>query len=487
MAITTDKNTNYGPPLVNQKYAPLASITFANADRPIYTGMLNNRMTMLRSAGLIGQQLEITVPNWNNVVAAEAGHLPPLVVISSNRAAWIVKGFTIADAQLASYNIAAFTNASDLRALTDLNNSLDAHAAQYASPPLYTPSRIGANRNVYIVVNIAEYSTYKRALADYRATLTPLQQAAFNVTPVGWNFAKRAGARRNLAMVGFGATRFAAMQFCKSLRRAAAAAAPGGVAPWNSAWLIDDNTVAMTNFAGFAAVEGALGARACAGFRGGTSALAASENKTWARAELQAGRGTQAGALPASAPPGIIQQTALWNIQYFDTNFLNFGPLYITSAEDLSITNYFNNAAIPYLYYDGIGVRKEDPTYDNKVGAQKVNRARQELASWVTAAESTDPPNQTAPPPINVQPVNGADGGQQTLSLFITNRVLPNASDAIRALRDNVATQAQAKCQGVEQLTCGALNVGYVDNAAVLATFKINGLNQQVVQTRNVP
>jgi hypothetical protein len=465
MAITTNKNTNYGPPLVNQKYAPLLAPVYAAADQPIYTGLLNNRMTMLRALGLIGQQLRLVVSNWDTVTN-EAGRLPPLVVVSSNRARWIRAGIAAALTQRTALGIDAYNSASDLRALTDVTDSLN------ISPPLYAPSRIGADRTVYIVVQMAEYPYYAATLADS------------GVTVVGWEFAKAAGARRNLAMVGFGATRFAAMQFCKTLRARLAAAAHG-VAPWNSAWLIDDNTVALSSFAGFAAVEAALGANVCAGFHGGTAAGAAAANKAWARAQVAAGRGQQAATLPASAPPGIIQQTALWNISYFETNHLNFGPLFISSAEDLSITNYFNRAGIGYLYYNGIGVVKELPTSDDRAGAQKVNKARQDLTAWVTAAESANPPTGVAPPPIIVQPVDGADGGEQTLSAFITTRVLPNASATIRGQADNVNTQAQAKCQGVEQLTSGALNAGLVSAAAIAATFRINGTTAQVVETRN--
>lgn len=467
MAITTDRNTLYGPPLVNQKYSPLLAPAFNNVDRPIYTGLLNNRMRMLRAGGLIGQQLELTVPNWPATIAAEAGHEPPLVVVSSNRAAWIRDGIDAGNTQLASLGIPAYLSASDLRALTDLNNNLG------ISPPLYAPSRIGANRNVYVVVNIAEYTRYKAQLAGT------------GITPVGWNFAKGVSAQRNMRMVGFGATRFAAMEFCKTLRQQAAAAA-GGAAPWNSAWIIDDNVVALSNFAGFAAVQGVLGGNACAGFHGGTVAQTPAADRAWALAQIAAGHGQQAAALPASAPPGIVQQIALWNIDYFDNNHLNFGPSFITSAEDLSITNYFNNAGIPYQFYNGIGVVKEDPAYDNGGGAAALNKNRQDLARWITAAESATPSAGTPPPPIQVQPANPADGGVQTLGNFITTRVLPNAP-AVAAQANNANMQAQAKSQGVEQLTSGALNAGFVNPAAIAATFRINGAGQQPVQRRNRP
>jgi hypothetical protein len=154
MPITTNKNTLYGPPLVNQKYSPLLAPVFNNVDRLIYTGLLNNRMRMLRACGLIGQQLELTVPSWIATIAAENGREPPLVVVSSNRAAWIRDGIDAGNTQLAVLGLPAYLSASDLRALTDLSN-------KGISPPLYAPSRIGANRNVYVVVNIAEYTLYK--------------------------------------------------------------------------------------------------------------------------------------------------------------------------------------------------------------------------------------------------------------------------------------------------------------------------------------
>lgn len=470
MAIVTNKNTNYGPPNVNQKYAPLHGPAFDNADRLIYSDLLKNRMRVLRHTGLIGERLQLTVPNWADTVNGEAGHLPPLVVVSSNRAKWIKSGIDASVAELAlNHGLAAFNGVSDLRAL------LDVHNFHGISPPLYAPNRIGANRNVYVVVNIAEYKFYKTQLAGT------------GITPVGWNFAKTPTAQRGLSMLGFGATRFAAMEFCKTLRRLAAAAA-GGVAPWNSAWIIDDNTVALGNFAGFAAVEAALGVNACAGFHGGTQADPQLGNKEWAIREIDAGRGLgPALALPVPAAQGIVQQTALWNIDYVDTNHLNFGPLYITSAEDLSIINYFDNAPIPYLFYNGINVIKEIPTHDDGFPAAKVTKGRQDLARWITAAESATPPIGTPPPPVHVQPTNPADGGVQTLSDFIVNRVLPNAQESVRAQAGNADKQAEAKSQAVEQLTCGALGSGFVNLDAITATFKINGTTQQVVERRNLP
>ncbi len=465
MPVATDKNTSYGPPLVNQKYSPLLGPVVVPADRPIYSGLLQNRMRLLRAYGLIGAQLDLTVPNWANVVAGEAGHLPPLVVVSSNRATWMQAGIAAGAAEAAAQGLPLFANVSDLRALLNRSNSA-------MSPPLYAPSRIGLNRNVYVVVHITEYTKYRNALAGT------------GLIPVGWSFAKGVSSTRKLQMLGFGATRFAAMQFCKSLRQAVAAA--GAAAPWDSAWMIDDNTVALSGFPGFAAVEAALGANACAGLRGGTLAETLATDRAWAAAQIAAGRGGQAANLPASNPPGVIQQCVLWNVAYFENQFLNFGPLFLASAEDLSMSKYFDATPIPYLFYTGIGIIKELPTHDNDTSAAVLNAGKATLTKLVTDAESVSPPAGTPPPPLLVQPANPADGGVQTLGDFIVRRVLPSAA-AVSAQAGNVGVQTQAKSQGVEQLTCAGIGGGATTPAAIADTFQINAGAAQPVRTFNKP
>ena len=455
MPITTDKNTGYGPPLVNQKYAPLENIQFQPTDSPVYTALITNRARILRAANRLGQSLTLATRKWSDVIAAEKrSPLPPLVVISSNRSAWIAAGLAAAQLQLACLPSHAFANASDLNALT-------ACMGQSPSPPIYTPARVGADRNVYIVVQMMEYLTYKRALANS------------GITPVGYQFDRSGGGPRHLNLVGFGASRFAAMEFCKFLRNQAAK-------PWNYAWLVDDNVVALTNFAGFAAVEAALQpTEVCAGFQGGTSAETFKTNRDWAQTEVDASRGGQWATLPTDAPPGIVQQMSLWNVQYLDDNHLNFGPIYITSAEDLSITNYFNSQGIPYRYYGGIGVRKEETTYDDGTAGQKLNRARQGIAEFITCAEAVS--SGVPPPPTMIQPINPADGGVQNLSNFIVNQVLPNSR--LQAQAGDVNVQNTAECQAVEQIVCGAINLRYVAPPGDKASFDDS---RQVVNQRDI-
>jgi hypothetical protein len=473
--VAVNRNGNYGGPVVTQKYKPLDGVLYPAGDAPIHRKLLTNRATLLRSAGILGQPLDLAVPSWANAAAAEIGHLPPLVVVSSNRAGWIRAGIDASVAQAQALGVPAFANESDLTALTAIDG-------QTVSPPMYAPNRIGANRNVYIVVHTSEYAAYRKALAP------PAPVPAGWPTVVGWQF-KKNGGPKGVSLVGFGASRFAAMEFCKQLRRQAIAVPPGGNATWDYAWLLDDNVVAFGVFAGFAATEAAITANdACAGFRGGTKAETQVDNVTWANDQINGGFGAAAAALPPPDAAGLVQQAALWNVAYFTQNHLNFGPAYIASAEDVSISQYFTTRQIPFKWYGGVKVRKEVPDHDRK--QTKLNTARASLAAWVAGAEAatTAAPGAQAPPPLEVQPINNDDGGVQTLATFIVARALPQAA-AVNG--NDVGVQNTAKCQGVEQLTAEAIEAGLMAGhpglPALTATFQINGAADQTVTRSDVP
>lgn len=456
MPIGTDRNSTYGGTLVTNKYSPLRSIVFHSSDNDIYNGLMLNRWRLLNSTGLLPQPLNLAVTDWTATIESEAGKRPPLVVISSNRSEWIKAGITAARTQR------AYANASDLKALTFDNSYL-------ASPPIYCPTRIGdaGPRNVYIVVHQFEYETYQKNLAG------------LGVNIVGWSFrVPRGGAAR---LVGFGASRFAAIEFCKELRKGATV---GERAPWNYAWLFDDNVVALSQFAGYLAVETAMTAgHACAGFLGGTKVDTFPDNHDWAEDEIKAGRGEQATELPKSEPPGILQQAVLWNIDYLTKQRLNFGPTYVTSGEDVSLGNYLNKFKIPYLYYKNIYVVKEEPRADNSAGSQWVRRSREELTAWFTELESSVPdPAPSPPPPIKVQPISTKDGGVQTLADFVVKKVLPGCG--MLPEDRTVPVQNTAKCQAVEQIMCGSINATGVTVSpdALEKTFKFNGTGTTAAQ-----
>src|SRR5215213_99257 len=473
------RSASYGPPNVTDKYTPLSNIDFAETDEKYCDSILTRRWEVLSATGLLPQPLGLVLPSWEDAIESEAGKKPPLVVISTNRSNWIKKGIEAGNVQLGKLKITEFANASDLRALT-------ASARQTLSPPMYAPSRIGSAgpRNVYVVVHAAEYETYKTNLAET------------GITVVGWQFqSPRAGA---VPLCGFGASRFAAIEFCKKLRTEAEE-------PWDYAWLLDDNVVAFTSFAGYGKVEAVMAAGKkkpspqtgtepyiCAGFKGGSTTISASENATWATREVKAGereadRGKEYATLPAPASTGLIQQAALWNIAELTERKLNFGPIFVSSGEDVSLGNYFDASAvkIAYLFYEGIGIRKEEPGNDDGEPAAAVKRGREKLTALMADVERSDGrPYLEPPPPIMIKPLLRPpkeepvrDDAEQTLARFIETSVLPHASDLIKVKATDTAVKNTASCQATEQTICRAIKLGHVSKTVLDQTFKVNGDN----------
>jgi hypothetical protein len=463
MPITASNNPQYGGTLITEKYTPLAGIAWDTPDPGFYPWLLTFRATQLRNAGLLGAELGLAVPQAAGVVAAEqtAHRQPPLVVVSSGRSGWIGAGLAAAAANLADLGLGQFDGVSDWRAITNSNGQ---------SPPLYTPTRVGGNRGIYIVVHAREFATYRAALANT------------GVVPVAWSFRVVPGSPANRQLTGFGPTRFAAMEFLKKLRREAQPA--GGVAPWDVGWIIDDNVIGLGNFPGFAALEnvvtasiGALGELACIGLGGCTTIDPYATSWTWAKD--QADHNYPPANLANFDPQGIVQQAALWNVAMFDRLRLNFAPSMLTSAEDTSLSFYLTKRNIPYRFYSGIGIQKELAAPDTGGGAAMVGTYRGTVATFVTAEESgaAQPP----PPPVEVT----SGGTTRTVFDFVVQEVLPKSSYITTP--GAPGTQVTAASQAVEQISAGAMSQGLVPAAVMDTVVKINGANLQQVDWRQVP
>ena len=447
MATKVNPNTEYATgATVNTKYNPFDAKTLQlqSTDKALYGKMLTNRADLLRKLNLMPQTLRLMTADWAVTEKAEVGNNPPLVVISSNRSNWIKQAIAAADAELKKRNLTSFQSVSDFRALTATNR-------QTVSPPIYCPKRLGPDprRNVYVVVHVSEYDKYEAALAGS------------GITVVGWDFVRPKDVK---PFVGFGASRFAAIEFCKTLRTNVTDL--GKV--WDYAWLIDDNVVALENFAGLEKVEAAFPAeRVCAGFIGANAPYTFSAIKAWAPTAPR-----PPSNLPAPKDRGVLQQVGLWNIKYLTEQFLNFPPVYIMSAEDISLNRYFNYKKIRYMVYDKIVVDKEIAAVDGDGG--EVNASRQYYTNLFAKAESGLPqvqPLPAAPPPVNVEYKSKAS----TVVNFVNTQLLVNKAEILQ----NVAA-----CQGVEQITKSALAAGaaYIDEAPLTTTFQLNGKANQVVE-----
>ncbi|MBT9314054.1 hypothetical protein [Leptothoe spongobia] len=462
MAISADKNINYGGDLVNQKYRPLDNIVYDRKNKKYYGALLDNRWNQLMDADILPKPLLLATSNWRTIIRSEAGKRPPLVVISSNRSKWIKQGIEAANQKLLVLDERSFRSASDLRALM----------SEEVSPPIYCRTRIAPgtnnNRNIYIVVNISEYETYKNNLAGT------------GITVIGWVF-KRSTPHpppNRSHFVGFGASRFAAIQFCKELRTAATP--PKGDAPWDYAWLFDDNVVALGKFPGYGAIEDKIKeVENCVsvGFSGGTKAEEHWRISAWAQTESANGRGQQSDTVPNAAnSEGLIQQAALWNIKYLTDKAINFSPVYISSAEDVSFVNYFKRQKISYLFYKGISVVKERVSiYDQEIN--KVNSMRQGYTAWFSDAENSGVSENGLPPPVMVDPQQG--NGEQKLSDFIVNHVLPDK------MKGDFNIRHLANSQAVEQITSGAIEEKVlIEDRVIDRVFKISGIS---VDRRDMP
>jgi hypothetical protein len=459
MAIEVSKQAAYGGKLVTEKYKPLLNVQYQDGERAIYSKLASHRADLLTAAHILPQPLALWT-SWTTAIAAEskAGQLPPVVVISSNRSRWIAAGIGACTEQLKHVR---FSAAHDLNALTDKGK-----VGQ--SPPLYAPGRTGPNRNVYIIVHLFEYEQYKKTLGD------------LGVTVVGWQFHRPRGSPAS-HLTGFGASRFAAIEFCKELRKASGNR-------WDYAWLLDDNVVGITSWPGYATFERAMATKPknlCVGFKAGTSAEEQTEIVKWAAAEVKHGRAIPT-ALPRLEPKGLVQQASLWNIKELTDSFLNFGPAFINSAEDVSFCKWLDfTSPAPYFFYEGAKVRKEATREDHSDGAEKVKQAKEAYTRWVVNAESAGAVEAATPPPVMVK-LHGGTG--ERLSTFITDwfdgkggAKQPPVSDVTSDV-----TKQKAMCQAVEQIVVEACERGFFNKEALTTNLTINGAKAQEVVRVNL-
>ncbi|NEP00903.1 MAG: hypothetical protein F6K58_20000 [Symploca sp. SIO2E9] len=303
MGINVKKNVNFkiDSPNSTQKYTPLDVKNLTLDNETEYKEIFQQRINLLKNRKLLPSQLRLGAIDWKQIKEKEAepNALPPIVVISSQRDEWLeiicdrVKNLEV-----------SFTDVND-------NSALIAGAT-----PWYHPKRINdSNRSVYIVVHLLELKPYLNSLRDH------------NLTIIGWCF----NCPEKETFVGFGASRFAAIEFCKHIL-------PRNEKKDRKAWLVDDNVVFVENFPGFSTVEEAMDKKSNIwglGFKGATC------NKSDYEFSSQ-GKSYQGGEWMEKNldDNGVLQQCVLWNIEKLNEEKINFSPYFITSNEDTSLSNY---------------------------------------------------------------------------------------------------------------------------------------------------
>ena len=450
MPITVQNYGNYGGNLINQKYRPIQNPDFAGGDRDDALAFSNQRINYLNNLGRFpGRLYFYTSGDWQNIVTTEEGanSAPPIVVVSSNRSGWINTGFQNGDNILGQLNIANFTDVRDVRAFNYPDGAADSPI-----PPWYFPKRVNdANRRTYILVHLFEYGKYRELLNDYN-----------RVHVIGWGFAPRAWpvVAPNHPYAGFGASRYAAIEFCKLLRRTC------NPSRWNHAWLVDDNLYYINSFRGFASAEGVTTANnyRAFGFGAGTS------NDTVAnirQGNIAYDANNNTAYNPANTD-GVLQQAVLWDIEWLDQQYLNFSPYFLASAEDTSFTNYLRqNFADQFRIATVSTIRKQEVNaHDNDVRGQAVNAARAHYEAEFAANLANRNGHE------NVRPHNG--GNAVALRNYVVNTVLPASQLAAQAA--NAATQNRATTQAAEVIMAHAVTrAGFTPGLL----FKPNGNNRQ--------
>jgi hypothetical protein len=398
LVLSAKNNTNYGGNLINQKYSPLDNILL-QGERGGYEGLFTARQGVLDGiAAYPPQALNFYAASWQGVDRNRV----PMVVLSSNRGAWMSKLLQNA------------VGAAKKGYFRQGYLSLDTFKGGLV--PWYAPQRSGS-RPVYVVVHWSEYDFYTEQLAPF----------AQHIKVVGFEFT---AAHPALDIVGLGASRYAALQFLIELG-------------YHRGWVVDDNVINVNGFPQTPApVEDCMpvGSNIWGiGFTGATRNIDYGElagTVNFAAANLNFGQ----------TVPGLLQQVVLWNVDSFRAAHLNFCPLFVTSNEDIALCNFLQHSGRDERVITACHVIKFQPENDPKTnlgGSKEVPRRRNRLVGIFYNIEADIP----------FEPRDGGD--RRPLSQYITETVLPNAQDKAQSTAPVVQSKA------VEQVMARATLQGW--------------------------
>jgi hypothetical protein len=395
LVLNAQNNGQYGGNLVNQKYAPLLGIQLAQVDNAYYRALFTNRQQVFTGINAYPPN----VLEFYGTLPAVAAH-PPMVIASSGRAAWM-RGILDDAAQYADFN----------NGYLDQNTFLAAGIV-----PWYAPERSG-NRRVYVVVHWSEYDYYEAQIGNGR--YPDVFVAAYRFTAT----------RPALDLVGFGASRYAALQLM--IHRGYA-----------RAWAVDDNVINVNGFPATPAPVEALMTNVPPvwgiGFNGATSNCTAQD--------VNADTTFAAGAIALNAA-GLLQQVVLWNLDLLRPAHVNYSPLFVASNEDVGFSNYLIASARPTSVITACTVVKIEPAADgadNLGFTRDLPKRRNRVLQILNGIEYD----------IAINP--GA--GQVTLGTFITATVLPGAQQPQSAA---MVSQARA----IEQVMAAAVRRNWIPAA----------------------
>lgn len=413
LVLSAQNNVNYGGNLVTQKYSPLENVQVSVPYALGYETLFANRRGALGDANAYPPQLNTLTYYRVNPPAVVAG-TAPMVVVSSGRAEWL------------QY---VLQNAVDHGPFTGyLENNTFQSGSSSVPVAWFAPDRSG--RQLYVVVHHSEYDYYQARLAQFP-----------NVAVFGYKFS---AARPALDIVGFGASRFAALQLMIHLG-------------YHQAWAVDDNVINVNGFPdALATVENLMplpGTIWGLGFGAATSNINTISNQTVVFQNNVTGL--------ANTAPGLLQQVVLWNLDLLGPARINFSPLFVSSNEDVSLSNYLQATHRDERIITQCRVVKFEPFPDPGSGPDSNLGAfttipihRNRMLALFSAGEA-----RTAINP---------GGGEVALQDFICNTVLP-------ASRQPVSTFLTAQSRAIEQVLSAATLQGWVPAAPAMPFDPYNG------------
>lgn len=404
--LNAQNNGNYGGNLINQKYSPLQQINLNGGVRADYEGLFTNRSNVLRGINAYPPNMLTFYGNMPAVAAAD-----PMVVVSSGRAEWV--SWILQNAE----NHPAFNGYLD-NTTFQLNGNLVPVA-------WYSPRRSG--RQLYIVVHWSEYDYYEARVGNNQIP---------DVTVVGYEFT---ATRPALDIVGFGASRYAALQLMIQQG-------------YHRAWAVDDNVINVNGFPNtLAAVEALMplpGAFWGLGFGAATSNV----NAIQGRVNFQNNNPVILGT-----HPGLLQQVVLWNLDLLGPAHLNYSPMFVTSNEDVSLSNYLQHTNRDERIFTVCSIVKYEPFGDPGLGQPDPNlgasveipKRRNRMLALFSSIEADIPINPGGIP--QGTPLQG----------YVRDTVLPQAGQPANTL-------PTAQSRAIEQVLSAAVTQGWYPGAGDL-------------------
>jgi hypothetical protein len=116
-----------------------------------------------------------------------------------------------------------------------------------------------------------------------------------------------------------------------------------------------------------------------------------------------------------SQTAGLLQQVVLWNLDFLKAKNLTFSSYFVSSNEDVSLTNYLQAFNFSEKVIKPLSIIKMQPTNDTKnTGAAKLAKFRTDLLELLYNLEKNTQIQQGVSAAVN-------------LSTFVTTTILPNS------------------------------------------------------------